>query len=383
MLLESVSVMSLNNAMKIFVDGHVFDGEFQGTFTYLQELYSRLIYRCPEITFYFGAKDKSILESIFGHNQNVQFISYRSTGSLKRIFFEIPSIIDELECTHAHFQYILPFKLNQNCKYIVTIHDILFNDFPSDFSFLYRFKRNYLFRRSANVATKLLTVSDYSRERIAKRYCLPLSSIVVTPNAVSGAFSNFNFSKSESGSYISNKYSIDKYILFVSRVEPRKNQELLLKAFIEQKLANLGFQLVFIGSDTFGSEFTSWVSLANQKNPGSVYWFRKVNWVELMHFYNAAEFFTYPSSAEGFGIPPLEAACMQTPVLCSNVTAMQDFDFFKPHTFDPNNSASFVDALNRMVESYNSIDTESIKYQIMSRYSWDATADVFVKEVLA
>jgi glycosyltransferase involved in cell wall biosynthesis len=56
---------------------------------------------------------------------------------------------------------------------------------------------------------------------------------------------------------------------------------------------------------------------------------------ELLLFYRAALLFVYPSKAEGFGIPPLEAAASPTPVVCSNGSAMQEFDFFGPGHIDP------------------------------------------------
>jgi glycosyltransferase involved in cell wall biosynthesis len=65
------------------------------------------------------------------------------------------------------------------------------------------------------------------------------------------------------------------------------------------------------------------------------YWIEQVEQADLNNFYLASRLFVYPSKAEGFGIPPLEAAGFHCPVLCSNATAMKDFDFFEPHIFNP------------------------------------------------
>ena len=51
---------------------------------------------------------------------------------------------------------------------------------------------------------------------------------------------------------------------------------------------------------------------------------------DLLAFYAAATLFIYPSKAEGFGIPPLEAAALKTPVICSNTSGMSDFSFLGP-----------------------------------------------------
>ena len=64
-----------------------------------------------------------------------------------------------------------------------------------------------------------------------------------------------------------------------------------------------------------------------------------------MEFYNACDLFIYPSFAEGFGIPPLEAGVMKVTVACSNATAMKDFSFFQKTLFDPNDLESFEKAI--------------------------------------
>ena len=186
---------------KIFVDAHVFDGEFQGTLTYIRELYLQVLANNPNVIIYFGANKIENVKKVFGAYENVKYIEYSSTSSLKRIFVEIPKIIEELNCTHAHFQYIIPLKKNKHCKYIVTIHDILFNDFPKEFSLLYRLQRNTLFYLSAKRSDSLLTVSNYSKQKISEQYKIELDKIIVTPNAVSEDFFLFKPSKEESLKY--------------------------------------------------------------------------------------------------------------------------------------------------------------------------------------
>src|SRR5471030_2917322 len=80
------------------------------------------------------------------------------------------------------------------------------------------------------------------------------------------------------------------------------------------------------------------------------YWFPQMDHENLQAFYAACKLFVYPSKAEGFGIPPLEAAICKVPVLCSSATAMSQFDFFNPYMFDPNNEAEFELKLSRILE---------------------------------
>ncbi|WP_179318034.1 glycosyltransferase family 4 protein [Winogradskyella helgolandensis] len=367
---------------KIFVDAHAFDGEYQGTLTYLKELYLKIIQINPAIKIYFGANNVKNVKKHFGKFNNVEFIQYNSKHSLKRIFIEIPKIIDALECTHAHFQYVIPFIKNKKCKYIVTIHDILFNDFSNEFSFLYRIKRNFLFRLTAKRCDFLLTVSNYSKQKISEQYKIDTDNIMVTPNAISEDYFEFNHTKVESRNYINSKYGISNYILYVSRIEPRKNQVLLLNTFLNEKLWLKGYQLALIGSNTLKSGLLESIDKLEMEVRKSIHWIEQVDDSDLKQFLNGAEIFVYPSKAEGFGIPPLEAGALFTPVLCSNVTAMVDFDFFKPYFFNPDNKIEFDKLFLEIIENKEKINLEEIHDIIKVRYSWEQSARVLLEKVL-
>lgn len=368
---------------KIFVDAHIFDGEFQGTLTYVKELYLKILFLNPNITLYFGANKIENIKEYFGNHPNVKYIQYSSTRSFNRIFIEIPKIINELGFTHAHFQYVIPFVKNRNCKYIVTIHDILFNDFSNDFSFFYRLQRNILFFLSAKRCDYLLTVSDYSKQKIAKQFNIKTNKIIITPNAVSDDYFHFKTPKDVSKIYISDRYAVQNFILYVSRIEPRKNQNLLVTAFVKEKLWKKGFALVLIGDNTLHSGLFDNISSLRKEIKKSIFWFEKVNDLDLKNFLNAAEFFVYPSKAEGFGIPPLEAGALCTPVVCSNTTAMADFDFFNPYFFDPNNYEEFVKIINQMTQNRKSIDLSAIQSTIKGKYSWEESARIMLEKVIS
>jgi glycosyltransferase involved in cell wall biosynthesis len=358
----------------IFIEAKVFTGEFQGSRTYLKEIYLEAVERNPNHLFIFASIDAEILNNLFGHLSNVRIIKYRSKSSLFRFFVEIPWLIRSLGCNYAHFQYIIPIIRSKGCKYLVTIHDVLFLDYPHFFPKLYSEKRKYLFNYSARNSDYLLTVSEYSKQRIADLFRIPDTRILVTPNGVSGTFVNFRVAKEKSAEYVFKKYHFKKYLLYVSRIEERKNQRLLLEWFVLNRMWSFGYVLVFVGNDTLRSGFDSLISSLNSDAKASIKWFRKLPDDELLHFYNAAECFVYPSKAEGFGIPVLEAGVLETPVVCSDKTAMREFDFFGLK-FDPDDMEDF----NRVLEVALSVgldDTSLIRKEIMLRYTWENAAKV-------
>ena len=167
--------------MRLLVDAHVFDGKFQGTRTYLEGLYSRMVNH-GDIEFYFAAYDIHKLKKVFGKARNVHYVKLPYCGSIKRLLFVYPRIIEEYKIDYAHFQYITP--LYKKCKEIVTMHDLLFLDYPQYFPSWYRLSKKLLFKASAKRADVLLTVSDYSKDAIVRHFPIEKNRIHITYNSI-------------------------------------------------------------------------------------------------------------------------------------------------------------------------------------------------------
>jgi len=366
--------MSINQT-KVFIEGHTLDRGNEGAATYLKNIYNIIINQNKEYVFYIGSNNPKKISLLFVKFNNVKVIKYKFKNSLLRTFIDIPNIIKTNKINFAHFTYLIPFIKNKNCKYFVTTHDILFEDFPEYFPFKYRIIRSFFFKLSVKMADQVFTISNYSKKRIESVYKLNSDNICITRCAVSKDFTEFNKSKTFSKKYISNKYSINNFILYVSRIEKRKNQSLLLEQFIDKKLYLMNWKLVFIGSDSLKSDFLNTFNSLSPDIKKNIYWLYDIPYKDLINFYNACEFFVYPSSAEGFGIPPLESASLNAPTMCSNQTAMEEFTFFKNSSFNPKNFDEFSKTLDFMINNYKNIETNSIKNEIINKYSWERSAN--------
>ena len=69
--------------------------------------------------------------------------------------------------------------LRAPCPQVVTIHDTQFLDFPMDYPWWSRQVQRVLIGRVARAAGAVTTVSDFSRQRIAHHFGVPLDKIVV------------------------------------------------------------------------------------------------------------------------------------------------------------------------------------------------------------
>ncbi len=356
---------------KILVDAHIFDSSYQGIGTYIKGLYCALA-DDPNLQIVFCAQNIQVLKNYIDHPK-IEYIQLKSGSKFKRLIFEIPQIIKKGKFDYAHFQYIVPPI--KRCKYIITIHDLLFLSYPEYFPLKYRIVKKVLFYISAKRSDFIFTVSAFSKLEIINFFKINSNEIYITPNAV-------NYLDDIEIIDVKEKYHIKKFILSVSRFEPRKNQLLLVNEFINGKLFEKGYDLVLIGTKVAGfeSDYYQKVVDAIPKNIiNRIHFFENLSQKELYSFYIQSECFIYPSIAEGFGLPPLEAGILKTKVLTSNSTAMSDFDFFK-YFYSPNDKQGLKDKLLEIIDDAN-YPYDAIASIIKEKYNWINTAKKF-KEIL-
>lgn len=188
--------------------------------------------------------------------------------------------------------------------------------------------------------------------------------IVVTPNGVSAINDTSDIIDGD-------------FILFVSRIEPRKNHITLLKAFVETHLYERGVNLVFAGKKVASVPILeAYVnSLSNDIKKHIIFCTPTDD--ELEKLLNSCKFFVYPSLAEGFGIPPLEAALHRRLVLCSDATAMQEFSDLGFIMFSPMDQKELEDKMLYCCSvDLNTIDYDTIICNIKSQYNWDKSAEI-------
>ena len=119
---------------------------------------------------------------------------------------------------------------------------------------------------------------------------------------------------------------VGAYILAVGRIEKRKKIDLLVKAFIAANLEDVS--LVIVGSADMGYK----LSLPEDSR---IVYLQNVPTPVLASIYKRARLFVFPSEAEGFGIPVLDALLAGVPVIASNQTAIPEVAMGLARLFDP------------------------------------------------
>ena len=363
--------------IKLFVDAHWFDDSFQSTAVFIKGLYSEIA-ADSRFELYMGAVNLENLKKEF-NNSEINYLQYTSHSKYYRLAIDIPRLIRKHKIDIAHYQYTSP--LIKNTKEIVTIHDLLFLDFTNLFPWHYRTVKNFLFSRSAKRADLITTVSNYSFNAIVKHYNISQHKMLLTPNGVSkDFFRDFNRTPLPD---IKSKYNLETYILYVSRIEPRKNHITLLKAYVESEIWKTDTKLVLIGREDIAvKEFDHYLNELPGNIRKNVIQLQNIAFEELMSFYQKAALFVYPSIAEGFGIPPLEAAALKTKTLCSNTTAMSDFVFFENDLFTPLDIGALSSKMIAKLKADDLGRREYLSRYIFDNYNWKLIASNFTARVV-
>lgn len=213
-------------------------------------------------------------------------------------------------------------SLGANCKQLPVIHDINFLHHPQDSKWLTAKYYNYYFPKFAKEATRIATVSEYSKKDISKNYGISEEKIDVVYNGINSFFEPLTDSTKQK---TKEKYSSGKnYFVNVGSLHPRKNIPNLVRAFsLFKKETNSDLKLILAGPNYWGvSEIHKIIEETNLKN--EVIFTGRLADDELNLVLGSAFALTFVPYYEGFGIPLIEAMQTQVPIITSNVTSMPE-----------------------------------------------------------
>ncbi len=357
--------------MKIGIDLHTASGITQGTRTYTINIVKHLLKLDHQNEYnLYVTGNHNYFKSLFSQ-ENVFFKKVFPPQRLIRIPFSFPIKLAMDSIDIFHCQYMgPPFSLTPQ---IVMLHDIIHEYMPEHYPKSLCRLMQMFYPLSARKASRILTVSESSKRDIMKYYKIPEHKIIVTYNGVSEDFHPIN--DKEKSKDILNKYGIKgEYILYVGRLEPRKNISGLIKAYHQIKRNNVKHKLVLAGTKYFQHEeiFETVNNLELQEEvifPGSI------KDEDLPLLYNCATLFVYPTFAEGFGIPPLEAMACGTPVISSNTSSIPEVVGNAGILIDPYNTEELASAILTVLRDSNL--RERMKFEGLKRaksFTWENAA---------
>lgn len=272
-------------------------------------------------------------------------------------------------------------SLKANCKQLAVIHDINFEHHPKDVSWIVRKYYTRFFPKFAGKASRIATVSEFSKKDIIDCYKIEPNKIDVVYNGCNELYTPINKELQ-----LSTKKHISKgcdYFLFVGALQPRKNISRLFEAFDKFKsFEKNDAKLVIVGEKyRWTSEIKN--TYLNMKFKEDVIFTGRLHSTELHHVIASALAMTYIPYFEGFGIPILEAMNCDTPVITSNITSMPEVAGDAALLVDP---FSIDSISNAMIYIYKDDDMRKALIEKGRKrklaFSWDKTAESLWKSIL-
>lgn len=223
------------------------------------------------------------------------------------------------------------------CPQVTVFHDLQHKRHPEHFRWFDLPFWELFLAVSVRRSGRLIAVSEATRDDLVHYYRLPAARIDVVHHGIDPAFFEVGRRREDGG-----------YLLCPSTTHPHKNHARLLRAFARLRARHPEARLVLTGVKGFAAaEVEQQVSAlglsAAVDLPG---WIPRE---QLYEIYRCARAFVYPSTFEGFGLPPLEALAAGLPAALSGIEPVRTLCAGAGCFFDPRDEAGLLDALETVL----------------------------------
>ena len=267
-------------------------------------------------------------------------------------------------------------------RLVVTIHGLEYEYLPKMYSLFRRKVLRYLTKRSLKKADKVIVPSQNTKEDLVKFYKANPEKIFVIYHGVSA--------REQGGRGMRDMQDIEKteqlYLLYLGRIEERKNVEGLIRAFeILKKKYKIPHKLVLAGPIDTKCKMPQVIRRGRQDAPShttgqaryknDVVFTGYVDQDKKWQLIKNADVFIFPSFYEGFGFPVLEAQTAGIPVVASDVSSLPEILGDSALLINPKDSVEIAESVYKIIKN-SKLKNGLIKkgYENAKRFSWEKCA---------
>ncbi len=259
-------------------------------------------------------------------------------------------------------------------KTVMTIHDVAALKFPKSYNWFERWYSTWSARYAVRKLWKVIVPSESVRQDLIENCKLKIENCHVVRHGYDERYGNYK----EISEEILQKFNIKKpYILSIGRLEEKKNTVRIIEAFekVRSPLITDHLSLVLVGNPGYGYEKVRDAIQSSQfKNdiitPG---WVSDEDLPALMR---EASVFVFPSLAEGFGMPVLEAMAAGVPVVTSRGGALEEVGEDACVYVDPMSVDEIASKLIEIIQNPNNkIQLIERGFQRVKEFGWEKCAE--------
>lgn len=269
----------------------------------------------------------------------------------------------------------LPLTIKGVCPSVVTIHDLIYRRVPGNYSAIDRKLYDFKYRRSAQIATRVVAISERTKADLVELHGIDPAKIDVIYQGIDPIFSLAV--DSQKRLEMRQKYALpERFILAVGTVEKRKNLLLAVEALPQLPQS---VKLVVVGrmQGDYAAEVKKRIAALGLSDRVMHI---QVPFVELPTLYSMADICSYTSRYEGFGLPVVEALTMGTPVIAATGSCLEEAGGEGAVYVDPDDVAAYVGAAQRLLDDRVFHDK---KVRLGRRHVAQFSADNFAKATMA
>ena len=313
---------------------------------------------------------------------NFRAVPLPEPANTTRGYFALRRCIRDEHCDVLHIPTLfwLPPYLPP-CPYLVTVHDVL--------DYMYRASDGGGIRGTLNFystryvlqhAARILAVSNFTKNDVARLFNIPFNRIEVLYNAIDERFL-LGHATDKEREFIRERYQVTyPFILYAGRISPHKNLVRIIEAFsaLKTELAREDqfpdLKLIIIGDEVSRHpDLRRTVIRGGVQNDVRFLGFVPIDVLRI--FYDTAKLFVFPSLYEGFGLPPLEAMAHGTPVVTSNASSLPEVVGNAAIMVNPENVFDIMRAMQRALTDAPLRDKLKTRgYEQVRRFSWEDSA---------
>jgi glycosyltransferase involved in cell wall biosynthesis len=264
-------------------------------------------------------------------------------------------------------------------KTIVTVHGLEYEFCPGAYSFWARLYMRFFIKYSCRVSDRVICVSENTKRDVIRLYGTSEEKIrVVYEGYGQGVGDRLQGIEKGRGVGMTKPFTLtpNPYLLFIGRLEERKNIVRIIEAFeILKEKYQIPHKLVLVGKPGFGYERIR-TKIQDSKFKIHIQESGYVSEEEKWELLRNADTFLFPTLYEGFGIPVLEAQAAGVPVVASDTSSLPEVGGEGAVYVDPLSAESIAEGIQKLLSDQAFRDGIIRKgLENVKRFSWYRCAD--------